>query len=261
MKSKSENNLPKNKRSTVHQAEFEISDLMEAIDLLPEHHRTVFNLYVLEKHSHQEISKELDITINTSKSHLNRARKKLQEILFNKAKNKEKNNYTKYLFLLFPFYFSIDRLYAQKLKDYTLAPFNAIPNGIITNSTPINKLSKSILLKKGIIIFTISSLLIGSTAFYFNSKNEAIKVYTPKEIQKTKPVIHLNLDSTIIEIDSSFNDYRKTEEIEKNEALEQESTSIKLTNPKKKVKVKKPVTIKVPVIIHKQIIIKDTIEE
>ena len=39
----------------------------------------VFNLYGIEGYSHKEISKEMDISIGTSKSNLSRARNILQE--------------------------------------------------------------------------------------------------------------------------------------------------------------------------------------
>lgn len=64
-------------------AKMSADDLMKLIQQLPPRYRLVFNLYVLEGMSHQEIAKEMDITQGTSKSNLARAReilkKKVQE--------------------------------------------------------------------------------------------------------------------------------------------------------------------------------------
>ena len=56
---------------------FTIPELIDTIDQLPEHHRLVFNLYVMEEFTHSQIGDELGISEGTSKSHLARARKKL----------------------------------------------------------------------------------------------------------------------------------------------------------------------------------------
>jgi len=63
--------------------------LLSTLQLLPEGYRTVFNLYVLDNLTHQEISEFLNISVNTSKSQLSRARKMLKILL-------EKNNITKH---------------------------------------------------------------------------------------------------------------------------------------------------------------------
>lgn len=58
-----------------------VGDLLKVIRELPEGYRLVFNLYVIEGYSHQEISKMLNISENTSKSQLSRARAALQQRL------------------------------------------------------------------------------------------------------------------------------------------------------------------------------------
>jgi len=62
-------------------ASLEVEDLMNMVRELPMGYRTVFNLYAIEGYSHKEIADSLDITVNTSKSQLSRARKMLQNIL------------------------------------------------------------------------------------------------------------------------------------------------------------------------------------
>ncbi len=49
-------------------------EILKMIQLLPAGYRTVLNLYVFERMSHKEIAKELNITENTSKSQLSKAR-------------------------------------------------------------------------------------------------------------------------------------------------------------------------------------------
>lgn len=54
-------------------------ELLEIIRELPDGYRTVFNLNVIEGYSHKEIGEMLDISENTSKSQLSRARVTLQK--------------------------------------------------------------------------------------------------------------------------------------------------------------------------------------
>ena len=56
----------------------ETKDLMRLLGTLPVGYRTVFNLYAIEGFSHGEIAKLLNISENTSKSQLFKARKWLQ---------------------------------------------------------------------------------------------------------------------------------------------------------------------------------------
>jgi RNA polymerase sigma-70 factor (ECF subfamily) len=64
-------------------ARISADDLLKIIQELPPRYRLVFNLYVIEGMSHQEIAQEMSITTGTSKSNLARAReilkKKVQE--------------------------------------------------------------------------------------------------------------------------------------------------------------------------------------
>jgi len=47
----------------------------------------VFNLFVIEGFSHEEIAEKLGISVGTSKSNLSKARKQLQKILLKEKKN------------------------------------------------------------------------------------------------------------------------------------------------------------------------------
>lgn len=56
-------------------------ELVLLIHRLPLSYRTVFNLYILDGYSHEEIADMLEISIGTSKSNLSRAREKLRALL------------------------------------------------------------------------------------------------------------------------------------------------------------------------------------
>ncbi len=56
-------------------------DILLLLKQLPTGYRTVFNLYVLEGYKHREIAELLGISINTSKSQLILAKKRLRELL------------------------------------------------------------------------------------------------------------------------------------------------------------------------------------
>jgi RNA polymerase sigma-70 factor (ECF subfamily) len=60
---------------------FVAQDIREAIDQLPEHHKTVVVLRYLQDFSYNEIAESLDLPLNTVKSYLFRARKQLQSLL------------------------------------------------------------------------------------------------------------------------------------------------------------------------------------
>ena len=62
-------------------------EIIDAIRHLSPAYRTVFNLYVMEGFTHEEISVKLGISIGTSKSNLFKARENLRNFLINK------NNY------------------------------------------------------------------------------------------------------------------------------------------------------------------------
>ena len=57
-------------------------EIIRAIQDLSPAYRTVFNLFVIEGLSHEEIGNQLGVSIGTSKSNLSKARKQLQKILF-----------------------------------------------------------------------------------------------------------------------------------------------------------------------------------
>jgi RNA polymerase sigma factor (sigma-70 family) len=59
-------------------------EIIRAVQELSPGYRTVFNLFVIEGLSHDEIAEQLDISSGTSKSNLSKARRQLQKILYKK---------------------------------------------------------------------------------------------------------------------------------------------------------------------------------
>lgn len=58
-------------------------EIVHLIQELPEGYRTVFNLYMVEGYSHQEIADTFGISVNTSKTQLHKARLALQQKVTN----------------------------------------------------------------------------------------------------------------------------------------------------------------------------------
>ncbi|PWN72248.1 RNA polymerase subunit sigma-24 [Chryseobacterium phosphatilyticum] len=58
-------------------------DILNLLNFLPEGCKAIFNLFAIEGYPHKEIAVMLSISEGTSKSQLNFARKKLQELLVN----------------------------------------------------------------------------------------------------------------------------------------------------------------------------------
>jgi RNA polymerase sigma-70 factor (ECF subfamily) len=58
-----------------------VEDIHKLLHQLPDGYRAVFNLYVIEEYSHQEIAALLDITASASRSQLARAKKMLRKLI------------------------------------------------------------------------------------------------------------------------------------------------------------------------------------
>jgi RNA polymerase sigma factor (sigma-70 family) len=71
--------------------------LLKMIEELPPGYRIVFNMFEIEGYSHKEIADELNISVNTSKSQLLKARRALQQkiIELNQYENFKIENYNK----------------------------------------------------------------------------------------------------------------------------------------------------------------------
>lgn len=66
----------------------DINYIMQLVNELPDRYRMVFNLYVVEGFSHEEIAKEMEISVGTSKSNLSRARQWIKDRISKRVTNK-----------------------------------------------------------------------------------------------------------------------------------------------------------------------------
>lgn len=67
-------------------------EIIRSVQQLSPGYRAVFNLFVIDDLSHEEIAKQLGISVGTSKSNLAKARKQLQKILFKEQQNEIAKN-------------------------------------------------------------------------------------------------------------------------------------------------------------------------
>ncbi|MFZ9046166.1 MAG: RNA polymerase sigma factor [Cyclobacteriaceae bacterium] len=71
----------------VAEANLQVEHIRKMVQLLPDGFRTVLSLYLFEGYDHSEIADIMGITVSTSKSQFNRAKKKLREMINQEAKN------------------------------------------------------------------------------------------------------------------------------------------------------------------------------
>ncbi len=69
----------------------ERDELLSLIQQLPDGYRLVFNLYVIEGFSHQEIAEKLQVNLGTSKSQLARAKKYLRKLIIAQRASEEQS--------------------------------------------------------------------------------------------------------------------------------------------------------------------------
>ncbi|MEY3397943.1 MAG: hypothetical protein RL220_537 [Bacteroidota bacterium] len=65
--------------------DFKPEEIIEAMHQLSPAYRTVFNLYVFENYTHQDIADTLGISVGTSKSNFAKAKRNLKNILLTKT--------------------------------------------------------------------------------------------------------------------------------------------------------------------------------
>ena len=77
-----ETEIMNNEEPSAMHAPVSAEKLIALIQMLPPGYRMVFNMYVFEEYSHREISETLNISENTSKTQLLKARRMLRKKLF-----------------------------------------------------------------------------------------------------------------------------------------------------------------------------------
>ncbi|KAA0993340.1 RNA polymerase sigma factor [Dyadobacter aurulentus] len=157
---------------------FSEQELLSVIGQLPEHHRLVFNLYVIDNFTHAQIAAQLGISEGTSKSHLARARKKIRVLLhLLLTNNKERKR--AFLFIIFPHrIWHIDQLFTDILGQFSIPPrAEHLFHQVDLNGAAIPKyqplfIQKSTYLKTGALGIATAGLLAGISIFSLNTNNQ-----------------------------------------------------------------------------------------
>lgn len=229
-------------RSEIEQADFTDLELLEVIDSLPEHHKLVFNMYVIDGFSHIQIGNELNISIGTSKSHLARARKKIQQILYQKAleKNQEKKKRKRALLLLFAPADFIGSLFKAKLANYSIEPVKTFNLSAASNTSQIGVIKTKPFFASKLFIGAGSGLIILSAVVYYTYN------FNSPETTDIKSVEAVISDTLNKQADTIQVEYRGEIDSLKSGLVPQEAK-------------KKPVIIKQQIIQRKTVLIRDTI--
>ncbi|MBN1925774.1 MAG: sigma-70 family RNA polymerase sigma factor [Prolixibacteraceae bacterium] len=219
-------------RYVIEKASFTTGELLAVIDALPTHHKTVFNLHLIDGYKHKQISQMLGISPGTSKSHLARARKKAQELLYARAMEKDPEEKRRNLIfiLLFLFPNRIDSIFRKGFRGYEL-PANTFPQ--IGNSIGNTIVRQGITLTGKLIISGIVASFLAA-GFFIVLPNFSNKALPEKQ-------------ELLVDIDTVLN-------VDKQALLPEETVSAKnvITDSAGKNTV-------APVIVKKQIVIHDTI--
>jgi RNA polymerase sigma factor (sigma-70 family) len=242
--------------------DFTREEILESIDQLNFHQKSVFNLYYFENLSHQDIANELSINVNTSKSHLLRAKKNVQKFLSEKI---ESNSKTKRKIGILLFFGLGNWMWAKtlesKFQNFAIQPTKEFQtsdaNGIETfksNTTPKSTTSNA---KKAIIvcIFFFICLL---PLFYWwfqieNNRNQPLNEKTNAVTEFVKPSTE-NLVEPINQTGSIINSEKPKEIIEEQNTKKETSE----TKSKSNHEIKKDTATK-KIIVVKKIIQRDTI--
>ncbi|MCJ8153185.1 sigma-70 family RNA polymerase sigma factor [Chryseobacterium sp. SSA4.19] len=188
--------------------DFTHEELLSSIDSLPPHHKSVFNMYFIENYSHAEISNTLGITVNTSKSHLLRAKKSVQNYLLNHIvrPHTPKKKFAQLLVIFGLGGLLWAQTFRSRFSDFRVSPSRTlqIPSDIEINPLSYSS-SKSIRKSKIIIAGTLALIIIMSVfllnpgnsfsmhSYLMNSKNFS------KKLNETAPETNKN-EKTQVEI-------------------------------------------------------------
>lgn len=257
-----QNEMKPSNKSLILNCDYSQDELLKVINKLPGHHREVFNLYVIDKLSHKEIADFLEISINTSKSHLLRARKQVQEELLKIAQNQEEKKKKRLgIFFLLPLGFFTNQLFSSTLNKPLVNNTPNIPSFILqadnhgkfvpktNNITAILYSTKAIILTLPILFFVVLGIV------YLTSEEEKKVIDVSKSSLINKdPMSNISVQKNIS--DTAINTDKKTENLPKEvDEPHNEVSSIKTKKEPKKDSSQK---IKKVVIPKKVYLLKDS---
>ena len=237
------------------QADFSQEELLAAVNQLPEHHRLVFNMYVIDGYSHAQIAEELNISENTSKSHLMRARKRLQEILTEEAQHKRRRRAWLLFFIPHREGF-IDKLYQHSFSNFGVAPATTAASHAINFGAAAGHVTvgSTAAVTTGIATATVAAG-VGVGAIVMNTDSEPV--------QEPEPIV-ITVDSTAYKTDTlidtiSLDTLNLADTLANWEPLTPvpEPKAVKTNKPKKEKK--KTVVVKKKIVKHQKVIVKDTV--
>lgn len=233
---------------------FTREELLQSIDNLPLHHKSVFNLYYIENYSHSEISDLLKIPVNTSKSHLMRAKKFVQDYLVTHFVTEEtKKNKTAQLLVLLGFGGLLwAQTFQSKFSDFSISPSK---NFEIPSEIPINNFtfSSAHFWKQKVIIGCTLSIIVVGSVLLFNTDNSLITTFNSDTSDQQSEEKELSVK----EIKPNNDQEIYPENILKNEQIS--STSIPENNEELKSENQSPVKAK-NLVSSKTLIKKDSAE-
>jgi RNA polymerase sigma factor (sigma-70 family) len=208
------NTLDLDNKSAILGSDIDRNDILEAIDSLPDHHKSVFNMYVIDQFSHNEISQILAISVGTSKSNLSRARKAIQNYLFEKVNDKTVDKRKKRLVAFLLFFGLENRMFANfyksKFQDFeivTKKPFSLFPKKVAVPNQFVG-LPKTVSIYK-ILVFSVGFIASFGIGFYFfitdsktnNSTQKLNEIVIENKLENnTNPSITTKIDSIKTEL-------------------------------------------------------------
>lgn len=220
-------NLTLDNKSQLLASGIEVKDILAAMDRLPDHHRAVFNMYIMDNFSHKEIAEALNISEGTSKSHLSRARKTVQTYLIERLGNQKVNENKRRVMAVLIFLGFGDSLFASNCKkafeNFEIEPLNPkleLNKKINTPNTFVG-LNQSSNMVTGLVIGSTVAVVLAGAWLYQKQNTDDITnrpvVIENKMDDKTDVV---KLDSVIYNPDSTA---EKVQNIEKKPILEVEN--------------------------------------
>ncbi|WP_300486321.1 sigma-70 family RNA polymerase sigma factor [Flavobacterium sp.] len=261
-------------KSILLSSDLEKNDILEAIDQLPEHHKSVFNLYVIDQFSHVEIGKILNISTGTSKSHLFRARKAIQTFLLEKIQEKpvDQKKKRRVAFLLFLGFGNqmFANYYRKPFRDFEIQPQKKLE--LNSGKLPLPKdfigLSQTSFAVKTIAASLVLISILSIFVYAYTYRNNTNPVQKTPEV-KPKSITNSSTNQPLVNtVDSVKNQTitipnpNKTETVitsEKATVLQNNTTKTTASSVVTTLKDSIPQEPQKVVVIKKQIVKKDTI--